>query len=146
MGLLTVESSMNGLVCVFHSVGEIHRVLRTPVVLGEQVVQKTRLKMDRLVSRTEAIHGNVIQATMEVLVMTEVSSQEKLHVRDQMVLVGCSGWFTKKLSIMLRRRLDVTSAASRMRLIAFDELHLQGGDTPRQQLTTGSPLVENLQN
>ncbi|MEQ2204990.1 hypothetical protein XENOCAPTIV_022587 [Xenoophorus captivus] len=59
MGLLTEWSPVNG--CLFHSVDEIQRVMKTAVVLSEQVVQKTRLKMDRLVSETEASCGNVIQ-------------------------------------------------------------------------------------
>ncbi|MEQ2206895.1 hypothetical protein XENOCAPTIV_004291 [Xenoophorus captivus] len=94
MGLLSAESPVNGLlVSLFHSVGVIQRVLKITVVLGEQVVQKTRSKMDSLVSGMEASRGNVIQATTEVLlmaevttevlVMAEVSSQEKLHGNAQ---------------------------------------------------------------
>ncbi|MEQ2216829.1 hypothetical protein XENOCAPTIV_023054, partial [Xenoophorus captivus] len=69
MVLLKAGSPLNG--CLFHSVDEIQWVMKTAVVLGKQVVQKTRLKMDRLVSRTEASRGNVIQVKTEVLVMAE---------------------------------------------------------------------------
>ncbi|MEQ2204771.1 hypothetical protein XENOCAPTIV_018314, partial [Xenoophorus captivus] len=72
MGLLTAGS-------LGVSVGELQRVLKTAVVLGEQVVQKTRLKMDRFVSGTEASCRIVIHVTAEVMVMAEVSSKEKLH-------------------------------------------------------------------
>ncbi|KAK5621978.1 hypothetical protein CRENBAI_013482 [Crenichthys baileyi] len=74
MRLLTAASVVNG--CLFHSVDKIQRVMKTAVVLGEQEVQKTRLKMDRLVSGTEASRGNVIQVTTEVLVMVECNEAD----------------------------------------------------------------------
>ncbi|MEQ2312498.1 hypothetical protein AMECASPLE_031683 [Ameca splendens] len=84
---------------LFHSVGEIQRVLKTAVVLGEQVVQQTRSKMDSLVSGMGASRGNVIQVTMEVLVMAEVSSKENMHV----------GTGTSVISVTVNTQASVTS-------------------------------------